>query len=96
MREICINNTDPMLGFFYGLQFTDELGNIEYDWSCMNEDGHFCGICDEELEDEYALIIVALKKSKLIPADFKLLCCVCYRKKEKEEKENERRRKEII
>jgi len=90
MRDIVIENNNNSLGFFYGFEFTDEVGTIEYDWSTTYFEQALCDGCGEFVEDEYVYIIKALKSAKLIPADFKLLCCVCYWKKiKKKEKENE-------
>lgn len=55
-----------------------------------------CSICSESLSRKYIYIINSLKKTKLLPKDYKILCCACLYEenlKKKERKDYDYRNK---
>lgn len=77
--------------------FTFKTGAYSYGYF------HECERCKSSLNHSYVLLIRELKKAGLIPNDYPLLCCFCYKKKGKKvvrrvrkrlEQENRREEKE--
>ncbi len=61
--------------FYYGL------------YNIPTDSGYYdllCEECDRPLDSRYAYIVKTLEDHKLLPVDFKLLCCYCYENKDEQ------------
>jgi len=68
MTKITIEKSDQWMYNFY----VDE--NDREIWDSPEK---FCDYCQMDLNNVYSYIINCLKEAKLLPEDYKLICCYC-------------------
>ena len=84
MKEEHCENIHIIVNNFFGYVFTEEdcaktyMNNLlytsfAYGCHCSNSD------CSNLIADKYYFIIKKLQRADLLPEDFKMLCCSCFK-----------------